>query len=60
MKPVCKECGSHWITRDAVVVWDDYHRIWEINEIRDCTECLDCGATGDYLIEWTDDTGEEV
>jgi RNase P subunit RPR2 len=51
-RPVCKECKSDMITRDAVVVWDDWHRIWEIKTIFDHTDCLDCGATGDYMIEW--------
>ena len=51
-RPVCKECKSDMITRDAVVVWDDWHRIWEIKTIFDHTDCLDCGATGNYMIEW--------
>lgn len=53
MRPVCKECKSDMITRDAVLFWDD--NLWEIKEIFDHTDCLDCGATGDSLIEWIED-----
>jgi hypothetical protein len=52
VRPVCKECGSNDLTRDACARWDDELQDWIASGVYDCTNCGSCGAESDDLAEW--------
>ncbi|RJG49577.1 hypothetical protein D0Z70_24185 [Sphingobium terrigena] len=51
-KPVCPDCGSDEIVRDATVRWDPDERGWSISGLFDNETCDDCGAEGDGFANW--------
>ena len=59
-KTVCSNCGSLDVTRDAIVQWDEFHQIWDLVTIYDNGDCHDCGASGNSVVKWIDDKGEDV
>ena len=59
-RATCRECGSHNVTKDAVVRWDEFHQVWDLATIYDSGDCHDCGASGNNVVEWIDDRGEIV
>mgnify|MGYP006278097043 CR=1 FL=1 len=53
MKPICTECGSSNLSRDAVAAWDDNEQDWVLVTYYDKDVwCNDCGAENsmDYVI----------
>lgn len=57
-KPVCPDCGSDGIVRDATVRWDPDERCWSISGLFDNETCDDCGAEGDDFANWVAITPE--
>lgn len=51
-KPVCPNCGSDGIARDATARWDPDEQCWSISGIFDNETCDDCGAEGDDFANW--------
>lgn len=51
-KPVCPDCGSDGIVRDATARWDPDEQCWSISGIFDNETCDDCGAEGDDFANW--------
>ena len=59
-RAICRKCGSRNITRDAIVQWDEFHQKWDLVTIYDNGDCHDCGASGNNIVEWIDENGEQV
>lgn len=55
-KPVCPDCGSDGIVRDATARWDPDDQCWSISGLFDNETCDDCGAEGDDFANWVDVT----
>ncbi|HUD91751.1 hypothetical protein [Sphingobium sp.] len=55
VKPVCADCGSDQLVRDAAVRWDMDAQDWTISGIFECTTCDLCGAESDDLATWVDE-----
>lgn len=51
-KPVCPNCGSDGIARDATARWDPDDQCWSISGLFDNETCDDCGAEGDDFANW--------
>lgn len=51
-KPVCPDCGSDGIVRDATARWDPDEQCWSISGIFDNETCDDCGAEGNDFANW--------
>ncbi|WP_225010191.1 sigma factor-like helix-turn-helix DNA-binding protein [Novosphingobium percolationis] len=51
-KPVCPDCGSDGIVRDATARWDPDEQCWSISGLFDNETCDDCGAEGDDFANW--------
>lgn len=51
-KPVCPDCGSDGIVRDATARWDPDDQCWSISGLFDNETCDDCGAEGDDFANW--------
>jgi hypothetical protein len=58
MKSICKECRSEDVTRDAIVRWDQWHQVWDISAIYDSSDCHNCGASGNSILEFVEDEAE--
>ncbi len=48
--PVCGDCGSTDVRKDAYAAWNEITREWELHSTFDYTICNDCGA--EDSIEW--------
>lgn len=57
-KPVCPNCGSDGIARDATARWDPDEQCWSISGLFDNETCDDCGAEGDDFANWVAITPE--
>lgn len=55
MKPVCKECRSTNVTKDAIVRWDQWHQVWDVSAIYGNSDCNNCGASGNSILEFVED-----
>lgn len=51
-KPVCPNCGSDGIVRDATARWGPDEQCWSISGIFDNETCDNCGAEGDDFANW--------
>lgn len=52
LKPVCRDCGSDMLARDASARWDVQRQAWAISGVYDCTFCDLCNAESDDLARW--------
>lgn len=52
VQPLCRNCGSENIARDAAARWDIAAQDWTITGLFDSTSCDDCGAESDDLAQW--------
>lgn len=52
VKPVCGNCGSEAVSRNATVRWDQDLQDWTPTGIFDSATCDDCGAESDALCGW--------
>lgn len=55
VKPVCADCGSDQLVRDAAARWDMDAQDWTISVIFECTICDLCNAESDNLAAWVDE-----
>ena len=46
---VCRKCGNHDITHDALVGWNETDQEWEITCVLDNSDCSECGASGNWI-----------
>jgi len=46
----CSVCGSHEVTRDAVVYWDFRRQAWIPKSILARGNCKECGSSGPGLV----------
>lgn len=62
--PICRDCGSTEIVRDASARWDVAAQDWTLSGVYDCTFCDECNGESDNLAEWIEaalpDTGPLV
>jgi len=52
VKPVCDDCGSDNVTKDAVAAWDEPEQAWVLLSTYDSTTCQDCERESDDMLEW--------
>ncbi|MBV2149902.1 hypothetical protein KRZ98_16785 [Sphingobium sp. AS12] len=52
VKPVCRDCGSEDIGRDATARWDEDLQDWSLTAVYDSVTCDSCGAESDNLCNW--------
>lgn len=50
IRKVCARCGSHNVTHDALVRWDEDAQQWEMSSLLDSGDCDDCGNDGNGVI----------
>lgn len=46
VRPVCRNCGSGEIVRDASARWDVTAQDWSLIGVYDCTFCDNCNGEG--------------
>lgn len=51
-RPVCPNCGSDDIVRDATARWDQDGQCWSLSGTFDFETCDTCGADGDDMAVW--------
>ncbi|WP_186402124.1 hypothetical protein [Sphingopyxis sp. P1IMeth2] len=51
-RPVCTQCGSDQLVRDASARWDMDAQDWTMSGLYDCTTCNICGGESDDLARW--------
>jgi len=52
IEPVCRDCGSTDLTRDALAAWDADAQQWVLSAIYESTACQTCEAESDHLCRW--------
>ena len=52
VQPLCRNCGSENLARDAAARWDIAVQDWTITGLFDSTSCDDCSAESDNLARW--------
>lgn len=52
IEPVCRECGSTELTRDAFAEWDRDTQQWVLSAVYESTTCQACDAESDALCQW--------
>lgn len=53
VSPVCSQCGSDRIVRDACVRWNQISREWVLTDVHEHTFCETCEAESDDLVRWS-------
>ena len=51
-RPICSNCGSTLIVKDAAAMWDEISGEWELLTTYDDETCEGCGANGSNVTGW--------
>lgn len=56
----CRSCGSSCVTRDGLLGWNHISQEYDIVSVLDNADCNNCGDSGNDIMKFTYENGDEV